>query len=165
MKSALEFPKIMSSPQYDCNEEEIEKERSKASYALTNNEAGGVENSYYRYFSNYDGVIRFIAWLLRFKHNCKNVTGKKHGELTVTENQEANTKALLMIQTESFLSEEKRFKSLQTFKDDHGILRLETKIIYRKDSEEFLRPIVLPPKHEVVKRLIYNTLAKNWWPR
>ncbi|GFQ68590.1 hypothetical protein TNCT_362751 [Trichonephila clavata] len=62
-----------------------------------------------------------------------------------------------MIRNESFLSEEeKRLKSLQTFKDDHGIIRLKTKIIYRKDSEDFLRPIVLPAKHEVVRRLIYN---------
>ncbi|GFU51505.1 integrase catalytic domain-containing protein [Trichonephila clavipes] len=98
------------------------------------------------YFSNYDRIIRLVAWMLRFKHNCKNVTGKKHGELTVTEFQEAETKVLLMIQTESFLSEEKRLKSLQTFKEDHSIIRLKTKIIYRKDSEDFLRPIVLPPK-------------------
>ncbi|GFY03937.1 integrase catalytic domain-containing protein [Trichonephila clavipes] len=66
-----------------------------------------------------------------------------------------------MIQTESFLSEEKRLKSLQTFKDDHGIIRLKTKIIYRKDSEDFLKPIVLPLKYEVVKHLIYNAHIKN----
>ncbi|GFV11463.1 hypothetical protein TNCV_1695871 [Trichonephila clavipes] len=97
----------MPSSQHGWNEEEIGEERSKASYVLTNNEAGGVENWYYRYFSNYDRIIRLIAWILRFKDNCKNVTGKNHGELTVTEFQEAETKVLFMIQTESFLSEEK----------------------------------------------------------
>ncbi|GFU93973.1 integrase catalytic domain-containing protein [Trichonephila clavipes] len=66
-----------------------------------------------------------------------------------------------MIQTEFFLSEENRLKSLQTFKNDNGIIRLKTKIIYRKDREDFLRPIVLPPKHEVIKRLIYNAHVKN----
>ncbi|GFT29318.1 hypothetical protein TNCV_756841 [Trichonephila clavipes] len=85
----------MSSSQHDCNEEEIGKERSKThtSYVLTNNEAGGVENWYYRYFSNYDRIIRLVAWILRLKHKCKNVTGKKHGELTVTEFQEAAMKS------------------------------------------------------------------------
>ncbi|GFV91150.1 hypothetical protein TNCV_896711 [Trichonephila clavipes] len=41
------------------------------------------------------------------------------------------------------------------------MIRLKTKIIYRKDSEDFLIPIVLPPKYEVVKRLIYNAHVKN----
>ncbi|GFT65031.1 integrase catalytic domain-containing protein [Trichonephila clavipes] len=68
--------------QHDRNEEIGNK--SKVSYVLTNNEASGVENWYYRYFSNYDRIIRLVAWILRFKHNSKNVTGKKHGELTVT---------------------------------------------------------------------------------
>ncbi|GFY12090.1 integrase catalytic domain-containing protein [Trichonephila clavipes] len=77
---------------HDWNEEEIGKERSKASYVLTNNEAGGVENWYYRYFSNYDRIIHLVAQILRFMHKCKNVTGKKHGELTVTEFQEAETR-------------------------------------------------------------------------
>ncbi|GFT65426.1 uncharacterized protein TNCV_1902011 [Trichonephila clavipes] len=59
------------------------------------------------------------------------------------------------------LTEEKRLKSPQTFKDDHGIICLKTTIICRKASEDFLRSIVLPPKNEVVKRLIYNAHAKN----
>ncbi|GFV84453.1 uncharacterized protein TNCV_5007171 [Trichonephila clavipes] len=95
MKSAFEFQKFMCSLQHDWNEEEIGKERSEASSVLTYNEAGGVENWYYRYFSNYDRIIRLVAWILRFKHNCKNVTGKKHGELTVTEFQELETKFYL----------------------------------------------------------------------
>ncbi|GFQ83908.1 hypothetical protein TNCT_521801 [Trichonephila clavata] len=82
----------MASSQHDWNEEEIEKERSETSFVLTNNETGGVENWYYRYFSNYDRIIRLVAWILRFKHNCKSVTGKKPDELTVTEFQEAETK-------------------------------------------------------------------------
>ncbi|GFX62249.1 integrase catalytic domain-containing protein [Trichonephila clavipes] len=39
------------------------------------------------------------------------------------------------------------------FKVDHGIIRLKTKIIYRKDSKDILRPIVFPPNHEVKKVL------------
>ncbi|GFT56754.1 integrase catalytic domain-containing protein [Trichonephila clavipes] len=44
MKSDFEFQKIMASSQHDWNEEEIEKEMSKTSYVLTNNEADVVEN-------------------------------------------------------------------------------------------------------------------------
>lgn len=162
IKNVLEFQNIMASSNFDWNEEEIEKEKSKTTYILANNEPSRVVNWYYRYFSNYDRIIRLVAWILRFKHNCTNVTKKEHGELTATEFQEAEMKVLLMIQNDYFLPEkENRLKTLQTFKDDRGIIRLKTKIIYRKDSEDFLRPIVLPPKHEVVKRLIYNAHVKN----
>ncbi|XP_055944482.1 uncharacterized protein LOC129975444 [Argiope bruennichi] len=135
MKNAFQFQNIMGSSNHDWNEEEIRKEKSKTTYILSNNEACGVANWYYRYFSNYDRIVRLVAWILRFKNNCKNITEKKH--------------------------EEKRLKTLQVFKDDIGIIRLKTKIIYRKDSEDFLKPIVLPPEHEVVKRLIYNAHVKN----
>ncbi|XP_055951562.1 uncharacterized protein LOC129987627 [Argiope bruennichi] len=136
MKNAFEFQNIMGSTNHDWNEEEIRKEKSKTTFILSNNEACGVANWYYRYFSNYDRIVRLVAWILRFKNNCKNITEKRH-------------------------EEEKRLKTLQVFKDDLGIIRLKTKIIYRKDSEDFLKPIVLPPKHEVVKRLIYNAHVKN----
>ncbi|GFQ84753.1 hypothetical protein TNCT_288751 [Trichonephila clavata] len=105
----------MSSSQLDWNEEEIERERCKTSYVLTNNEAGVVENWYYRYV--FPTMIELFVLWHGFFVSSTNVTGKKHSELTVTECQEAETKVLLMIQNESFLSEEeKRLKSLQTFK-------------------------------------------------
>ncbi|XP_055948250.1 uncharacterized protein LOC129981435 [Argiope bruennichi] len=92
MKNAFEFQNIMGSTNHDWNEEEIRKEKSKTTFILSNNEACGVANWYYRYFSNYDRIVRLVAWILRFMNNCKNITEKKHGELTATEFQEAEMK-------------------------------------------------------------------------
>ncbi|XP_035227536.1 uncharacterized protein LOC118199725 [Stegodyphus dumicola] len=66
-----------------------------------------------------------------------------------------------MIQKESLDLEHDRLKTLQVFKDDRGIYRVKTKIIYRKDSEDFLKPVVLSSKHKVVKRLIFSVHVKN----
>ncbi|XP_055936883.1 uncharacterized protein LOC129966480 [Argiope bruennichi] len=78
MKNAFEFQNIMGSTNHDWNEEEIRKEKSKTTFILSNNEACGVANWYYRYFSNYDRIVRLVAWILRFMNNCKNITEKKH---------------------------------------------------------------------------------------
>ncbi|XP_055931952.1 uncharacterized protein LOC129962236 [Argiope bruennichi] len=78
IKNAFEFQNIMGSSNHDWNEEEIRKEMSKTTYILSNNEACGVSNWYYRYFPNYDRIVRLVAWILRFKNNCKNITEKKH---------------------------------------------------------------------------------------
>ncbi|GFX69436.1 integrase catalytic domain-containing protein [Trichonephila clavipes] len=45
-------------------------------------------------------------------------------------------------------------KSLSTFTDSNGILRIKTKLIMREDDENFKFPLVLSSDHHVVKSLI-----------
>lgn len=45
-------------------------------------------------------------------------------------------------------------KTLCTFIDNDGLRRLKTKITTRNDEENFVCPIVLPAKHDIVDKLI-----------
>ncbi|GFT67763.1 integrase catalytic domain-containing protein [Nephila pilipes] len=59
------------------------------------------------------------------------------------------------VQEESFQGEKMQcLKSLSTFKDADGILRIKTKLLMREDNENFKVPIVLPSDYHVVKNLI-----------
>ncbi|GFX30958.1 uncharacterized protein TNCV_784421 [Trichonephila clavipes] len=67
-----------------------------------------------------------------------------------------------MIQNECFSSEsDDRLKALKAFRDAKGILRLKTKINNRKDNDTFLKPAMLPPNHEVIKRIIVYAHEKD----
>lgn len=46
---------------------------------------------------------------------------------------------------------------MRYFTDEQGVIRLNTKIVLRKDFPDFCQPIVLPSKHPVVERLIRQT--------
>ncbi|GFU12865.1 uncharacterized protein NPIL_54901 [Nephila pilipes] len=53
-----------------------------------------------------------------------------------------------MVQKESFFSEKyARLKTLETIRDEEGMIRMKTKIMNRKDIEDFY-PVVLPAQHE-----------------
>jgi hypothetical protein len=96
-----------------------------------------------------------IAWMLRFKNNCRKATDRVKGELTVQEFENAERKLLKMVQEESFDTEDNpKLKSLCTFKDQDGLIRLKTKITRRNDEEDFKCPIVLPSEHKLVEMLI-----------
>ncbi|XP_035227011.1 uncharacterized protein LOC118199302, partial [Stegodyphus dumicola] len=143
------------------DEEEIEREKLKTTSTMTNYETVCNNNWYYRHFSNYERIVRMVSWILRFKHNCTNIESRKYVKLNATEFRQAELKILHMIQKESLDLEHDRLKTLQVFKDDRSIYRVKTKIIYRKGSEYFLKPVVLSSKHEVVKRLIFSVHVKN----
>ncbi|XP_035211138.1 uncharacterized protein LOC118185414 [Stegodyphus dumicola] len=143
MKDPTEFLNYMDScNHHSCNEEEIQREKLKTTSTMTNNETVCDNNWYYGHFSNYERIVRMVTWILRFKHNCTNTESRRYGELNTTEFRDAELKILRMIQKESLDLEHDRLKTLQVFKDDRGIYRVKTKIIYRKDSEDFLKPVV-----------------------
>ncbi|GBN10833.1 hypothetical protein AVEN_132552-1 [Araneus ventricosus] len=68
-----------------------------------------------------------------------------------------------MIPDEYFILEVNRKKLiyLTTYKDGEGILRVKTKITYRKDSEDLKNPIILLSHHQVVERLIMIEHKRN----
>ena len=71
-------------------------------------------------------------------------------------------KIVWMIQKEVFSSKDyDKLKTLETFKDEEDIICVKTKILHRQDKKDFLTPMVLPSKNEVVKRLILYFHVKN----
>ena len=80
---------------------------------------------------------------------------KKGG--TVLEIEQPERRLSKIVQHEAFEDEEDvcmRLRTLDTFKDEDGLVREKTKITWIKDEENFRNPVVLPSDHEMVKRLI-----------
>ncbi|XP_031339592.1 uncharacterized protein LOC116168078 [Photinus pyralis] len=75
--------------------------------------------------------------------------------LTVEELRVAEQKLLFMVQKEVFTDKNKSFP-FNVEKDTSGLLRVKTRITMRKDSDYFVRPILLPSRHPVVDALIHE---------
>ncbi|GFX63185.1 integrase catalytic domain-containing protein [Trichonephila clavipes] len=76
---------------------------------------------------------------------------KKTGELSDDELKKAEITILKKVQDDSFQGEKmQHLKSLSTFTDSNGILRIKTKLIMIEDDENFKFPLVLPSDHHVV---------------
>ncbi|GFT12752.1 integrase catalytic domain-containing protein [Trichonephila clavipes] len=162
MKDRFEFKHLTDIVNNSYDEDKIEKEKSKSSYTLTNSEICKNNNWYYNKFYRYESIVRLITWILQFKHNCVRSKEKRYRELVVSEFQESEEKLISLIQNECFSSEsDDRLKALQAFRDEKVLLRLKTKITNRKDNDTFLKPAILPPNYEVIKRLIVYTHEKN----
>ncbi|GFT29497.1 integrase catalytic domain-containing protein [Trichonephila clavipes] len=162
MKDPFELKHLTDIVNNSYDEDEIENEKSKSppSYTLTNSEICKNNNWYYNKFYRYESIVRLVAWIFRFKHNCVRPKEKRYGELVASEFQEAEEKLISLIQNESFSSEsDDRLKALQAFRAEKGIFRLKTKITNRKD-DTFLKPAILPPNHKVIKSLIVYTHEK-----
>ncbi|KFM65415.1 hypothetical protein X975_11953, partial [Stegodyphus mimosarum] len=116
-----------------------------------------------KYFSKYKRIVNLIAWILRFAYNCRSEQiERKHGNLDSDEIFQAEKLLIKMVQEDCFVNEkDEKLKTLGVFKDESGILRLKTKLTFREDTEEFKMPAVLPPNHEVVKRLVRYYHEKN----
>lgn len=141
------------------DEEEVSKEKRKGIVAYSSFVCTELEDKWYsRKFSKYSQILRMIAWMYRFIDNSRTANRKFTGELSVSEIEAAEKKLWKIVQREAFKEEESRLqlKTLQTFLDNDGLVRLETKITRRNDDNNFLCPIVLPSKHEVVDRLIHE---------
>ncbi len=107
---------------------------------------------FFRRFSNLRKVIRMVAWIKRWKTYKRNQTTR--GELTLSEEDEAEKCLWRMVQKESFTNSEKMLAQMNAKMDDLGIWRVETKLLQRNDSEGFRRPILLPKDHPAVVRLV-----------
>ena len=126
------------------DEVEINAERKKAiSSSLL---AQHVPDRWYlRYFSDYDNIVKMVTWIIRFGFNLLHLLNKRNGALTLSEVEAAETKLLLILQREAFQDQgDHTLRHLHTYKDSNGLLRGKTRIVYRKDAEDFRMPIVLP---------------------
>ncbi|CAL1276880.1 unnamed protein product [Larinioides sclopetarius] len=112
------------------------------------------KDEFYNKISSYKKIIRITGWMHRFYENSKGFD-KKSGELSREEIQNAELKILKRVQEDSFQKENiQRLKSLTTFADANGILRVKTKLTMAEEENNFKVPIVLPSDHHVVKTLI-----------
>ncbi|GFQ87416.1 hypothetical protein TNCT_329862 [Trichonephila clavata] len=68
---------------------------------------------------------------------------------------EAQKTLLRSAQKECFNEEgRKSLKNFQVFTDNDGILRFKFRIANEDELPEFIAPLILPPKHLVIERLI-----------
>ncbi|GFS34560.1 integrase catalytic domain-containing protein [Trichonephila inaurata madagascariensis] len=97
------------------------------------------------------------------KHQYSLYHNSKREELTVNEIQITEKKLLKLVQQESFddTVTQNKLKSLNVFTDNEGLMRLETKIVRRKDDENFICPIVLPSNHLLMERLIFENHSNS----
>lgn len=138
------------------DEDEILKEKKKR-VVTTLLDSTTKTRWYLQHFSKYSQIVRMVGWIRRFIWNSLNPNDRKKGELTVLEIEQAERRLLKIVQHEDFEDEEDacmRLRTLDTFKDEDGLVRVKTKITWRKDEENFRSPVVLPSDHELVKRLI-----------
>ena len=116
----------------------------------------------YRKFSKYEQIVRLICWIRRFFYNTTNPNSQRKGTtLQLEELREAELSLLKFVQQENFKNDSlEQVHSIIPFKDDNGLIRVKTKITERDDTENFRYPILLPAKHPVVNRLIFDTHRK-----
>ena len=119
-----------------------------------------ASDDYCNYFSSYCKIVKTVAWVRRFIVNSrivKHEISKRCVEsfLSSDELNAAEVLLLKLVQREMFTSEnDVRFKALDVFKDENGLLRVKTKIFNRNDSTNFRCPIILDSAHLIVQRII-----------
>ncbi|XP_011700215.1 PREDICTED: uncharacterized protein LOC105457307, partial [Wasmannia auropunctata] len=150
------------------NEEEINKEMKKSvnkkkiqsSDALSEERCmlalSQEEGWYMRRQSSYLKIVRTVGWILRFISNCRTSRDSRLvDELTAKEFTTAELTVLRLSQQESFNGiSDARFKTLNVYEDENKLLRLKSPVINREDTYDFRCPIVLDPKHLLIKKLI-----------
>ncbi|KAJ8977557.1 hypothetical protein NQ317_019132 [Molorchus minor] len=128
--------------------------------SLVNSDNAPVMNSeewHLNYFSKYTKTVRMHARILRFLYNIRNKNRKRKGPIAAEEFNLAEQQVLRLVQSECFAVEnDKHLSSLDVFKDENSVLRLRSRVSYRKDLELFRYPIVLPSKHPVISQLIFQ---------
>ncbi|XP_011858839.1 PREDICTED: uncharacterized protein LOC105556364 [Vollenhovia emeryi] len=157
-------------PSTDCtrNETEIDSEIKKSTYrnkkkppsediltvethiTVPQEEIGWyMEGQYLR-------IVRNMAWIRRFIINCRvKRSARLSGELNTKEFIDAELVILKLTQAESFDEvNEPRLSTLDTYREENGLLRLKSSVVNREDEHNFRHPIVLDPKHPLVKKLI-----------
>ncbi|GFQ95143.1 putative RNA-directed DNA polymerase from transposon X-element [Trichonephila clavata] len=88
--------------------------------------------------------VRLVAWIKRFIVKCrKSPEDRNGGEISNSEFKNAEKILIRTVQRECF-SEPKNVPIINVVKDNEGLLRVKTKITYRKDDPCFLTPILRP---------------------
>ncbi|GFY55525.1 putative RNA-directed DNA polymerase from transposon X-element [Trichonephila inaurata madagascariensis] len=136
-----------------CETSEVEREKRKV--RLCNLVAVEGEIPWYAIkFSNFQSIIRFVSWMLRFvKSTKKKREFREIGDLTVHEIEHAE-KTLIKIVQAKFFPTEDSFPNINVITDEEDIKRVKTRITERSDNPEFIYPIILPGECLFTQRLI-----------
>ncbi|GFY48662.1 integrase catalytic domain-containing protein [Trichonephila inaurata madagascariensis] len=149
----LEPPSNWPIDRLACETSEVERERRKV--RLCNLVAGEGEIPWYAIkFSNFQSIIRFVSWMLRFVKNTKKKREfREIGDLTVHEIEHVE-KTLIKIVQAKFFPTKDSFPNMNFITDEEGIKRVKTRITERSDNPEFIYPIILPGEYLFTQKLI-----------
>ena len=114
---------------------------------------------FYESSTSYKKMIRVTGWIYRFFRNVKSVPSNLNlvNHLSFLEINNAEVCLLKYVQKLCLSNESKIFyTSLQTIMDDHGIIRIRTRIALRKDLETFRYSIHLSCDHDVTYCHIFD---------
>ncbi|CAL8068579.1 unnamed protein product [Orchesella dallaii] len=107
-------------------------------------------------FSSYRKNVAVWGWVMRFVNACRLKNVEKRHFLSIVEMRQAEKIVLRKIQMESFPSGTTEVAGVQVTRDVEGLLRIQTRLMNRKDKHDFISPIVLPKCHPMVDLLIRN---------
>ncbi|GBM60852.1 hypothetical protein AVEN_179007-1 [Araneus ventricosus] len=166
-----DWPVSETIPDFDV----VNSEKRKTIVSVTNTTTEQLE--YFSKVSSFRKMTRITAWIFRFYKNAKTQKKERKGGTLDFEEVEAAEKFILkQVQSQCFSGNEKM--NLQTFLDSDGLLRVKTKISQRSDIPTFRFPILLPSKHAVIGKLIFekhvelshagiqilmSSLRENYW--
>ncbi|XP_046734983.1 uncharacterized protein LOC124404697 [Diprion similis] len=145
---------------FTADETEVRTELKKTATIMMVNDSREIPSNdwIYQHRSGYRETIRLQAYVRRFVNNSRRSREeRKIGNLSVAEIEEAEMQVLESVQEESFKGEyDERFGSLSAFKDEDGLIRLNTKIARRSDAYSFRFPVVLPSRHPITRQLVFK---------
>lgn len=103
-------------------------------------------------------MVRIVGWIRRFLHNKIVKKGcRRSGELTQEEIRVAEIMFIREIQREEYTKDNcQKLKGLETCNDEWGLIRVKTRLTYRKDLGDYRYPILLPHNRPEVKQLIQD---------
>ncbi|XP_035211911.1 uncharacterized protein LOC118186035 [Stegodyphus dumicola] len=111
--------------------------------------------SHFSRISSFEKIIRVTAWIKRYIDNCRDKNRTTSKNLEIEELNAAEVLVWKIVQRVSFKTEkDKRLRNLKPFVDSSGLLRVKSRILMRQDFENFRTPVILPPEHPVVSKLI-----------
>ncbi|GIY86738.1 reverse transcriptase [Caerostris darwini] len=90
------------------------------------------------------------AWMLRFCQNIRVNSHKLTKELSYEEIQSAEEAIIRIIQSEWPTNIQEKYAQTIQFYEENKILKVKSRFILREDSENFVRPTVLPD-HPIVR--------------
>lgn len=135
------------------NMDEVMKEKKKS--ATISMAVGNSSNYWYMaHSSSYMKTVRAFAYVLKFTNRNKEDLSERKTELTGADISVAEMKLLKIVQEESFGKEKQLISGLRVKADQDGLLRVQTKLIQREDTEAFRMPVILPHCHPLVDMMI-----------
>lgn len=136
----------------DCNEELVLEEQSRSVVVNTDVTVEPFSRRL-MYFSKYNKIVRLVAWILRFNSKVRKKFNVQQNDITNDEYINAEKSLFKLLQRENFI-QGKIPNNLNTSIDDEGILRVNTRLELSQEDKNFVKPILLSGKNEIVQRLV-----------